>query len=63
MHKNTLLTVSEVSKILRINKNSVYNLINSNRLPAIKGLGTIKIKSEDVNELLESCYKGGSNNV
>ncbi|MBL7575404.1 DNA binding domain-containing protein, excisionase family [Peptoniphilus asaccharolyticus DSM 20463] len=41
-----LYTVAEIAEILKVNKNAVYELINSGELPAIKGLGRIKI-SED----------------
>lgn len=39
-------TVAEVAEILKTNKNTVYELINSGELPAIKGLGRIKISEE-----------------
>lgn len=41
-----LYTVAEIAEILKVNKNAVYELINSGELPAIKGVGRIKI-SED----------------
>lgn len=62
MQKKVLLTVTEVSKILRMNKTSVYHLIRTNKLPAIKGLGAIKVKSEDLEKLLSSCYEGDTLN-
>lgn len=41
-----LYTVAEIAEILKVNKNAVYELINSGELPAIKGLGRIKISEE-----------------
>lgn len=39
-------TVAEIAEILKVNKNAVYELINSGELPAIKGVGRIKISEE-----------------
>lgn len=41
-----LFTVAEVAEKLKTNKNFVYELINSGELPAIKGLGRMKISEE-----------------
>ena len=40
-----LLTVSEVAKLLKVNKNFVYNLIKNGELEAVK-VGSIKVKKE-----------------
>lgn len=42
----TFYTVAEIAEILKVNKNAVYELINSGELPAIKGVGRIKISEE-----------------
>ena len=42
----TFYTVAETAEILKVNKNAVYELINSGELPAIKGVGRIKISEE-----------------
>lgn len=47
-----LYTVSEVSKILMINNNAVYDLINSGALPHIK-LGAKKVKGIDLEKFIE----------
>lgn len=44
-YDSMLYTVSEVAKIMHTNKQYVYNLINSNQLPAIK-LGSLKVRHE-----------------
>ena len=40
-----LLTVAEVAKMLRVNRNFVYKLINTGELEAVK-IGSIKVKKE-----------------
>ena len=40
-----LLTVAEVAKELRVNRNFVYKLINTGELEAVK-IGSIKVKKE-----------------
>lgn len=41
-----LFTVAEVAEVLKTNKNTVYQLINSGQLPAVKGIGRTKISEE-----------------
>lgn len=45
--------VSEVAKILHINRNEVYNLINSGKLKAAK-IGSLKISETWLNEFIEN---------
>ena len=40
-----LLSVSEVAKMLKVNRNFVYNLIKNGELEAVK-VGSIKVKKE-----------------
>ena len=40
------MTFYKIAEILKVNKNAVYELINSGELPAIKGVGRIKISEE-----------------
>ena len=40
-----LYTVSEVAKMLKVNRNFVYNLIKNGELAAVK-IGSIKVKRE-----------------
>ena len=47
-----LLTVSEVAKLLKVNKNFVYNLIKNGELEAVK-IGSIKVKKEALNRYIE----------
>lgn len=41
-----LYTVAEIAEILKVNKNVVYELINSGELLVIKGVGRMKISEE-----------------
>lgn len=46
-----LLTVKEVSEILKVNTNYVYNLMNSGLLPYMK-LGSRKVRRETLERFL-----------
>ena len=46
-----LLTVTEVAKELRVNRNFVYKLINNGELEAVK-IGSIKVRKEALNEYI-----------
>ena len=48
-----LLSVSEVAKLLKVNRNFVYNLIKNGELEAVK-IGSIKVKQEALNRYIES---------
>ena len=49
---NKLMTVSEVAKLLRVNKNFVYRLINDGELEAVR-IGSIKVTAEAVDRYVE----------
>lgn len=46
-------TVAEIAEILKINKNAVYEVINSGELPAIKGIGRLKVSEDDLRKFIE----------
>lgn len=48
-----LYTVKEAAKILKVNVNTVYELINTGQLPRLK-LGTIKIRGIDLEKFINS---------
>ena len=48
-----LYTVTEVAKLLKVNKNFVYNLIKNGELEAVK-IGSIKVRKEALNRYIES---------
>ena len=43
-----LYTVSEVAKLLKVNRNFVYKIINDGELEAVK-IGSIKVRKEALN--------------
>ena len=49
-----LLTVSEVAKQLKVNRNFVYKLIKDGELEAVK-VGSIKVRLEALNRYIDSC--------
>lgn len=48
-----LYTVSEVSKMLKVNRNYVYKLIKNGELEAVK-IGSIKIREEVLNRYVNN---------
>ena len=46
-----LLTVAEVAKMLKVNRNFVYTIINNGELEAVK-IGSIKVRKEDLNDYI-----------
>lgn len=53
---NRLLTVSEVAKILGVNRNFVYRLIKDGKLQAYK-VGSLKLRESEVEEYIKSCQQ------
>lgn len=47
-----LLTVSEVAKLLKVNRNFVYKIIKNGELKAVN-IGSIKIRREDLDEYVK----------
>ncbi len=47
-----LYTVQEVSNILKVSKKTIYRMIKSGKLKAVK-VGQWRIKQEDLDELLK----------
>ena len=57
-----LLTINQVAKILKINSSSVYRLIHSHKLKALK-LGALKVRAETLRQFLadiEAAQNGGA---
>ena len=48
-----LYTVTEVAKLLKVNRNFVYKIINDGELEAVK-IGSIKVRKEALNRYIES---------
>ena len=49
-----LYKVSEVAKLLKVNRNFVYKLINSGQLKAVN-VGSIKVRHDDLMAYLDGC--------
>ena len=47
-----LLTVAEVAKMLKVNRNHIYKLIKEGELKAVK-IGSIKVRKTDLEEYVE----------
>lgn len=47
-----LLTVTETSKLLRVNRNKVYELIRTGHLKALK-IGSLKISNVEVERFIQ----------
>lgn len=54
--EDILYTVPQVAKILKINANHAYTLINTGKLPALK-LGSLKVRKKSLELFLEK-YDG-----
>lgn len=51
-----LLSVAEVAKLLKVNRNFVYKIINDGELEAVK-IGSIKVRREALNRYVnEQTY-------
>ena len=48
-----LLSVSEVAKLLKVNRNFVYKIINTGELEAVK-IGSIKVRREALNRYVNN---------
>ena len=46
-----LYTVTEVAKLLKVNRNFVYKIINNSELDAVR-IGSIKVRKEALNEYI-----------
>ena len=54
-----LLSVSEVAKLLRVNRNFVYKLIKDGELKAVK-IGSIKVRKTDLEEYVNDKIINGN---
>ena len=53
---NKLLTVSEVAKLLGVNRNFVYKLIKDGKWQSYK-IGSVKIRTEDLEVYIRKCQR------
>ena len=50
------LTVAEVAQVMRVSKMTVYRLVHSGELPAVRVGRSFRVTEEDVNEYLQRSY-------
>lgn len=50
------LTVAEVAKVMRVSKMTVYRLVHSGELPAVRVGRSFRVRSEAVHAYLETAY-------
>ena len=58
MNNEILYTVTEVAKLLKVNRTFVYELINKGELPAVK-IGSLKIRKTTLEKFLEGKENAG----
>lgn len=57
--KEKLLTINEVTAILKVSKLTIYRYIKAGRLPAYKVGRDYRVKQEDFDKLLKGAKKNG----
>ena len=50
------LTVAEVASVMRVSKMTVYRLVHSGELPAVRVGRSFRVSEEDVNEYLRNSF-------
>lgn len=50
------LTVAEVAKVMRVSKMTVYRLVHSGELPAVRVGRSFRVRAEAVHAYLETSY-------
>ena len=58
MSNEILYTVTEVARLLKVNRTFVYELINRGELPAVK-IGSLKIRKQTLEKYLEGKENAG----
>ncbi|QGU03659.1 helix-turn-helix domain-containing protein [Corynebacterium comes] len=54
--KGTFLTVAEVAEIMRVSKMTVYRLVHSGDLPAVRVGRSFRVHEKAVDDYLDSSY-------
>ncbi len=54
--KGTFLTVAEVAEIMRVSKMTVYRLVHSGDLPAVRVGRSFRVHQKAVDDYLDSSY-------
>lgn len=54
--KARFFTVAEVARVLRVSNMTVYRLVNSGQLPAVRVGKSYRLREEDVNRYLSERF-------
>lgn len=54
----SFMTVAEVAAVMRVSKMTVYRLVHSGELPAVRVGRSFRVPEEAVNDYLEHSYHG-----
>ena len=54
----TFMTVAEVAAIMRVSKMTVYRLVHSGELPAVRVGRSFRVREDVVSEYLSQSYMG-----
>lgn len=54
--KGTFLTVAEVAELMRVSKMTVYRLVHSGELPAVRVGRSFRVHEKAVNEYLDASF-------
>ena len=60
LNDDSFLTVAEVAELLKLNQQTVRNWIDQGSLPALRVGRRVRIRSSDLNRLLEDGYTPGA---
>src|SRR5436305_2365126 len=60
LNEDSFLTVAEVAELLKLNQQTVRNWIDQGSLPALRVGRRVRIRSADLNRLLEEGYTAGT---
>jgi excisionase family DNA binding protein len=53
---STFLTVAEVAAMMRVSKMTVYRLVHSGELPAVRVGRSFRVREEDANDYLKNSF-------
>lgn len=54
--ESTFLTVAEVAEMMRVSKMTVYRLVHSGELPAVRVGRSFRVREADAHAYLEGSY-------
>ena len=55
--ESTFLTVAEVATMMRVSKMTVYRLVHSGELPAVRVGRSFRVREEDANDYIRNSFE------